>query len=223
MLPHSRRRRKFRPHPALTAAAVLLMLLTARLAVWQFDRAEQKAELENAARAARAAAPVLLGENPELRPFLRAAAAGTYLPQKEILIDNRVHNKTAGVHVVTPLLLAGGGAVAINRGWAKKNEIPPPPAGLVTVLGVLQKDNADAFTLSPQTESGNLWQNLDLQKYAAAAELPLLTLVLFAEDAPVPAPVRTDYKSAQSIGYAWQWLSFCFLTAVFYMILGFRK
>lgn len=124
---HSRRRRKFRPHPALTAAAVVAVLLTGRLAMWQFDRAEQKAALENSARAALSAAPVSINNGAKLRPYLRAAAAGKYLAEKEILIDNRVHNKTAGVHIITPLLLDGGGAIAVNRGWAKKNEIPPPP------------------------------------------------------------------------------------------------
>ncbi|MBE8158855.1 MAG: SURF1 family protein [Betaproteobacteria bacterium] len=200
----------------------MAVLLTGRLAMWQFDRAEQKAALENSARAALSAAPVSINNGAKLRPYLRAAAIGKYLAEKEILIDNRVHNKTAGVHIITPLLLDGGGAIAVNRGWAKKNEIPPPPAGKITVRGVLQKDNADAFTLSAQTEDGNLRQNLDLQKYAAAAELPLLTLVLFTENAPAPAPVRTNFKSAQSIGYAWQWLTFCFLAIVFYIILGFK-
>ena len=225
ILPQPRRRRKFRPHPALTAAAILLMFCTARLAVWQFDRAGQKAALEDSVRAGLAAAPVFIGKDSELRPYLRATARGEYLPEKEILIDNRVRNKIPGAHVITPLLLEGGGALAVNRGWTKKGAAyPPPPAGKTAVRGVLQKDNADAFVLSGQTEDGNLWQNLDLQKYAAAAELPLLPVVLFAENGGLPAaPVRADYKSAQSTGYAWQWLTFCFLTLVFYIILGFKK
>lgn len=200
------------------------MLVCARLAVWQFDRAEQKAALEYSARESLTAAPVHLQKNTPLHPYLRAAAAGVYLPQQQIRIDNRVRDKIAGIHLITPLLLEDGGVIAINRGFVAKDATPPPPpAGLITVRGVLQKDNADAFTLSSQTESGDLWQNLDLQKYAAISGLPLLTLVLFAEEVPAPATVRTDFKSARSIGYAFQWATFCALTFIFYMVLSFRK
>ena len=216
--------RRFRPHPGLTVAAALLILLCARLAAWQFDRAEQKAALERSARESLAAAPSVLGGETPLRPYLRAEAAGAYLPQKEIRIDNRVRDKIAGMHIITPLLLDDGAVVAVNRGFVARGAFPPPPPkGRVTVRGVLQKDGADAFTLSSQTESGALWQNLDLQKYAAVSGLPLLSLALFAEDAPAPAPVRTDFQSARSIGYAWQWLSFGALAFIFYLRLSFRK
>lgn len=219
-------RRIFRPHPVLTVAAIVIMLATARLAAWQFDRAAQKAALENAARAGLAAAPVQIGGDAELRPYLRAVARGVYLPEREILIDNRVRQKIAGVHVITPLLLEGGGVIAVNRGWAQKNTAPPPPpSGQNAVRGVLQKDGANAYTLSEKTESGNVWQNLDLQKYAANTGLPLLTLVLFAENAGAlpAAKVRVDFKSARSTGYAWQWISLCVLTFAFYLILGFKR
>ncbi len=220
-------KRRFRPSWLLTLAAVLLMLLTARLAVWQFDRAEQKAALEQTARDSLRAAPLPLYADSVLGPYQRAAATGEYLPERQILIDNKVRHKIPGVHVITPLMLKDGGAIAVNRGWVRKDaDIPPPPRGQLTVHGVLQKDNADAFVLSAQTEQDGVWQNLDLQKYAASANLPLVSLVLLAEDNAgglPPATVRVNFKSQQSIGYAWQWLTFCFLTLVFYIILGMRR
>lgn len=217
-------RRRFRPSPALTIAAVVLILLCARLSVWQFDRAEQKASLEQSARESLAAAPEVLSGDTPLRPYLRAAAAGVYLPQKQIFLDNRVRDKIAGMHIITPLLLDDGAAVAVNRGFVARDATPPPPPeGRVTVRGVLQKDGADAFTLSSQTESGDLWQNLDLQKYAAAADLPLLTLALFAQNVAAPAEVRVDFRSARSIGYALQWATFGALAFIFYLVLSFRK
>ena len=218
ILPQTRPKRKFRPPLPLTAAALLLAAAAARLAVWQFDRAEQ-----NAAHTALAAPPQPLNRA-TLRPFARASAAGNYRPEFQIYIDNRVRNKTAGVHIITPLLLENGNAVAVNRGWMHKNARPPPtPEGKITVRGVLQKDQSGAFTLSDNTEDGNLWQNLDLQKYAEFSGLPLITLVLFDENAAAPATVRTDFKSANSKIYAWQWTSLGILTLVFYVVLGFRK
>ena len=216
--------RRFRPSIALTAAALLAMSTCGALATWQFSRAAQKAALEESARAAMAAAPVALRKESALRPFLRAEAVGDYLPEMQIFVDNRVHNKIAGMHIITPLLLKDGAVVAVNRGFtARGAQIPPPPTGRISVRGILQQDNANAFTLSDKTESGNIWQNLDLQKYAARTNLPLLTLVLFAENVAAPAPVRTDFKSARSTGYALQWLTFAALAMIFYVILGFRK
>ena len=95
-----------------------------------------------------------------------------------------------------------------------------------TVRGVLQKDQSDAFTLSSETEQGDLWQNLDLTAYAAHVKRPMMTLALLAAEGggglEAVAP-RTDFKSARSEAYAWQWLTFCALTFVFYIALGMRK
>lgn len=224
---HSRIAKRFRPHPVLTIAAIILVALFSMLAAWQFDRAEQKASLEDAARMALAASPTPLKKGVTLRPFMRVEARGTYLPSMQILIDNRVQDKTPGMHVITPLLLEDGSAVAVNRGWIQTGKAAPlAPAGAVTVQGVMQKDGSDAFTLSSDTEAGNVWQNLHLRRYAALHNLPLISLVLFAREGGgglPPAIVRTDFKSAQSDAYAWQWITFCALALAFYVILGFKK
>ena len=224
---HPPAKKRFRPSLLLTVLAALLMLLTARLSVWQFDRAEQKAALEQTARQQLLLPPLTAAKNAILKPHRRGLAVGVYLPKQQILIDNRVVRRVAGRHVITPLLLADGGAVAVNRGWlAAHDAIPTPPASAVTVRGVWQKDSADAFTLSDQTEQDGVWQNLNLQKYAAQTNLPMLTLALLAADgggALIPVAVRVNYKSAQSLAYAWQWLTFCLLTLVFYIILSFRS
>ena len=227
----SQNRRQFRPSLLLTIAALLLALLTARLAWWQFDRAEQKAALENHAKRALSAAAINFEKQKTLSPYQRVIVTGDYLPEHQIFIDNRAHNKIAGVHVITPLRMADGAVIAVNRGWMAKHftAIPsiPTPIGKVAVSGVLQKDQADAFTLSSQTEDGNVWQNLDLNKYANLTNLPLLTLVLYAENNAddttlIPISARVDFKSAQSVSYAWQWSIFCLLTLVFYIILGYK-
>ena len=221
------RQNRCRPPWTLTLAALLLALLCLRLAVWQFSRAEQKAALEQSAQTTLAAAPILITNSAAGQPFQRAMAIGVYLPQHQILLDNRVHNKIAGAHIITPLLLANGDAVAVNRGWRQKYAAaPPPPPGTITVRGILQKDSADAFVLSAQTARDNVWQNLDLQQYAAAVNLSLSPLVLVAADGTdglIPATVRINFKSQRSLGYAWQWLTFGLLTVVFYVIVGFKR
>ena len=222
---------RFRPHPLLTVFALLLMALTFYLALWQFSRADEKRALEQQAQTALTAAPLSVSAAAPLDHNLPAFAHGHYLPEHEILIDNRIHQRQAGFHVITPLQLSDGSVIAVNRGWvaagANRRAIPPPPpAGDVMVRGVLQKDQADAFTLSTQTEDRHIWQNLRLSTYLAATGLPLLTLALqltATSSTMPPAPIRLNFKSAQSIGYAWQWLTFCALTAIFYGLLGLRR
>ena len=223
--------RTFRPSLLLTVAAVCLVALTLKLAFWQFDRAEQKHALETAARAAAAAVAMTLRQAQPVQPFQRAALIGSYLPDKEILLDNRIYQRRAGYHVLTPLRFAEVGVAMVNRGWLAGDgsrqlpAIPPPPGGRVTVEGVFYTDSSDAFRLSQVPETGQVRQHLDLSQYARESDLPLMSLVLIAGDtAPLPpAPLRADYKSAQSTVYAWQWLTFCLLTVVFYLLLALKK
>lgn len=220
--------RKFRPGIGLTLFAIALTLLCGRLAIWQFDRAEGKAELERQAAASLAAPPVHLNQHSllhtEFHPFLRAEVHGEYMPEHQIYIDNKVRNKIAGVHIITPLRISDQAVIAVNRGFIAKNQTAPlAPSGSVTVRGILQRDSAHAFTLAPETQDGDTWQNLDLQTYAAQTGLPIFTLALIATETETPATVHTDFKSARSTIYAWQWLTFCALTILFYIILGLQR
>ena len=69
-------------------------------------------------------------------------ATGTYDPAGQVLIRNRSFDSAPGYHVVTPLRLADGSALLVNRGWipistevGKPPDIPAPPTGTVTVEG----------------------------------------------------------------------------------------
>ncbi|MCH9705071.1 MAG: SURF1 family protein [Proteobacteria bacterium] len=225
--------RAFRPHPLLTIIALILVALTLKLAVWQFDRAEQKRALETAAVLALSATPVPLRQPQPVHPFQRAAVVGHYQPQQEILLDNRVYQRRAGYHVVTPFILAEGGAVMVQRGWIAGDgsraipDVPQPATVQMTVQGVFYTDEASAFRLSETLEQGTVRQYLNLQTYAEESGLALMSLVLIkeaaADDLLTVTALRTDYKSNRSTIYAWQWLTFCLLTVVFYCLLAFRK
>lgn len=225
--------RSFRPPLLLTVAAAALVALTLKLAFWQFDRAEQKRALEAAAASAASAAAMTMEQPQPVAPFTRAALIGRYLADGALLLDNRVRNRRAGYHVLAPFQLAEGGVVMVNRGWLAASgsrqqlpAIPPPPPGRITVQGVFYSDGADSFRLSSAPARGAVRQHIDLAAYAEESGLPLLPLLLIKEadaDALPAATLRLDYKSAQSTVYAWQWLTFCLLTVVFYFILATRR
>ena len=70
-------------------------------------------------------------------------AEGEWLPERQIYIDNQIHEGRAGFAVITPLRLRGSdAAVLVNRGWiARGPEYPrapkvPVPGGPARVEGL---------------------------------------------------------------------------------------
>ena len=103
-------------------AALAATLLTARLGVWQLDRAAQKNEVQ-ATLDARMALPALLPA--ELAREVQAAAAqhhravrleGQWLAERTVYLENRQMNGRPGFFAVTPLRLEDGSAVLVQRG-----------------------------------------------------------------------------------------------------------
>lgn len=219
----------------LRAGAVVVICAGLALASWQFGRADQKRQLEAKARAGLSAAAVGITSSADALPlFRRARARGVYAPEWTILLDNRLHEGRAGYYVVTPLVLADGTALAVNRGWLavgkRRNPppiAPPPPSGEVVVDGYLAADEVDALVLSGQNTDGIVWQRLILDDYAAHIGIALAGRVLVSakggDGLAPPPPARVDYRSARSVGYAFQWLSLSVVAVAFYVVLARRE
>lgn len=164
-----------------TVLAVVLLLLTglvtARLGLWQLDRAAQKRELAHALESGREQAPLALGPHTtsaQLTPWRPAWVQGVWLLDTTVLVDNRSHEGRPGYWVVTALCVlspdaprldfdprfeavACERAVAVLRGWvprprpsasvAEQPEIPEPPL-YDTVEGELLTHVPERFELS---------------------------------------------------------------------------
>jgi len=103
-------------------AFVLVSALFLSLGIWQLNRAEEKRTL--LAREADAAdAPVVSIDavlddiDTAAIRYARVAITGVWMPEKQLLWDNRVHAGKAGYEVITPLLTESGATVLVNRGW----------------------------------------------------------------------------------------------------------
>lgn len=103
----------------VVAGTVLLgacAALFVALGCWQLGRADEKRAL--AAAFGSAAVPERLpdqaAELPRYRPVI---AHGRYDSARQFLLDNMTHAGHVGVQVLTPLVLADGRAVLVNRGW----------------------------------------------------------------------------------------------------------
>jgi surfeit locus 1 family protein len=182
-------------------AAALTAAFTARLGVWQLDRAAQKTQAQ-AQLEARRAMPVLRVS--ELALEAKDAVAqkqrsvmltGLWQPQFTIYLDNRQMNKRPGFFAVTPLLLDDGTAVLVQRGWLPRDIVsrtritaPATPTGPVQVLGRIQPLLSQSFELSSAAESGAIRQNLAIDRYALEIKLALRPLAVVQDDAPKDPP-----------------------------------
>jgi surfeit locus 1 family protein len=169
-----------------TIAAVTLFVVAGN---WQRGRMEEKgrlkAQFDAAAESAVVALPAGIVDWTPWR-YRNVAATGTFDSVRQILIDNKVHAGVVGYDVVTPLKLADGRAVLVDRGFVaagpSRAELPPtpPPAGEVVVRGRINLPAAGYFELGHDPAIGPVWQHLDPRRYAEATGLPVLPIVIEA-------------------------------------------
>jgi surfeit locus 1 family protein len=225
---------RLRPRLVPTVAAIAAVATCVAAGNWQRDRMHAKEALRAQYDAATTAAPVALASLPAATdwPSLRyrpVTVTGEYLADRQIFIDNKVAAGRAGFHVVTPLLLADGRFVLVNRGWiAQKSSraaLPdaPPPSGVATVRGRIAIPAVGYLELKPETASGSIRQNLDPARFAAATGLAVLPAVIEATAAPMPDDgLRRDWP-APDFGvethriYMVQWYAFALLAAALWL------
>lgn len=220
-----------------TVAAALFFALLLSLGRWQLNRAGEKEARQALYDARLGEAPVVLtGAVADPQPLLyrRVRAAGEWIAARQIFIDNQIREGRAGFNVVTPLRLEGReDAVLVNRGWIARNaaEYPRAPAvavppGRVEVTGLATRPPARYRELSSETVAGDVWQNLSIEKYAAASGLKLLPVVVLA-DAPGAglAAVREkpDAGVAKHHEYALTWFALAATVLALWLALNLRR
>lgn len=225
----------WRSRALILLAALGLMALTARLGVWQLDRARQKLDLQAAIEQQAGLPPLATAELARTEPEARAQwhrpvrLQGQWLHAHTVFLDNRQMGGRPGFFVLTPLLLATGDAVIVQRGWVPRDALDRTrlPA-LPQATGPLQLQARVAPWPSRLADlgaesAGVIRQNLDREAHAAAVGVALrpLSLVQLQPEAgadgllrnwPVPAlDVHKHY------GYAAQWFTFCAMIAGLYV------
>ncbi len=225
---------RLRPRLVPTVAAIAAVATCVAAGNWQRDRMHAKEALRGQYDAAATASPLALASLPAASdwPSLRyrpVVATGEFLADRQIFIDNKVAAGRAGFHVVTPLSLADGRVVLVNRGWiaqqASRAELPdaPPPPGLVTVQGRIAIPATGYLELQPETTTGSIRQNLDPARFAAATGLAALPAVVEATAAPVPDDGLLRDWPAPDFGiekhriYMVQWYAFALLAAALWL------
>jgi surfeit locus 1 family protein len=242
-------------------AVLLLATLFVRLGLWQLDRLHER-RVRNAAWNAALAMPPLPLDSGRLADVARRPAGyvnrrvrvlGTYDPAGELLLRGRSMDGRPGVHVVTPLNVAGAPwTVLVNRGWAyapdAANPARPIPAevGPRTVEGVLQlvpsagdrgiPSYSAVRPRDPGTRARGFdrlvtYRHLDLASLRGHFARPLLPLYVQQLPGPDSAAGTATLRrvplppldEGPHFSYAVQWFSFALIAVVGYLVLVFRR
>jgi len=160
------------------------------------------------------------------------AARGTFIPDRTVLLDNKLRHGRPGYEVVTPLRLAHSTwNVLVNRGWVaappSRDQLPEvaTPAGEVRVDGIALERIPHA--LAAGTSSGRVRQNLDVGAYAAETGLALQPIVIEQHsdsgDGLLREWPRPDLGIEKHESYSLQWYSFAALAVVLAIVFSFRR
>ena len=220
--------RNFRPGFIPTLAMLPLLALLLWLGQWQWDRAAEKQTLLDRWAGQALLAPVALPTAPDgnttaTAQFLRVFASGAYLPDSQVLLDNQTHGGKAGYRVLTPLLLADGSALMVDRGWVALpgNARDRLPNVAVSSANRRVQGRLDHFRQAALRESTGpllavrdnrprVMNYPDSAAVSAAIGRPVYPLVLLLDGTEPDGFVREDaptlsFGPERHVGYAIQW------------------
>ncbi|HET6714369.1 MAG TPA: SURF1 family protein [Actinomycetota bacterium] len=220
----------------LTLFAVVVVGVCVRLGLWQLDRLEGRRDFNDryASGLARAPRPLedLLRDGGALA-YRRAIAIGRYDTEHEVILYGRSLDGQAGNHVLTPLVLADGRAVVVDRGWVPFEMDEPPVAGAappgetdVEVEGTLfAPQPGGAGEIQAGMDRVTTMRSVDVDAIARDVSYDLVPWFLQLRsqtpgggDLPVPAPLP-ELDDGPHLSYAFQWFAFATIAAVGYVIL----
>ena len=227
----------FKPTLVPTVAAIAGIVITAMLGNWQLNRAAQKADLQmRLQQAARGPAVAIGRETTDADTLLYhpVTARGQFDAPRTVYIDNRVHQGTVGYLIVSPLRLTGGDRyVLVQRGWVAagpdRKSLPAvaTPPGEVEIAGVATPGNPPLFELSSQVQTGNLWQNLTVDRYRQQFGIDLQPIIIQQHNELPDGLVRDWQLPSLGIerhrGYAVQWFAMALVILILYLVLNVRR
>lgn len=217
----------------VTLLVIGVMLLLARLGVWQLDRLDER-RAENVQMAAVLASEVLdlntavstlfsagvLSLDLASLESRQVTASGEFDFENQIILKVQNWQSRAGVHLITPLLLDGETAVLVDRGWIPDAD---NTAENLRKYDLLDSQTIDGFVALSQTLSGDRgtipeeaqaeWYRVDIEAIEPQMPYALLPIYLLQaaegnEVLPYRENPEIDLSEGNHLSYALQWFIF---------------
>lgn len=226
----------------ITALLVVLVFVAAcvELGLWQLRRLDERKKLNAAVstnmRLSVEPLDVALASGQPL--YRRVTASGRYDVAEEILLTGRALNDRPGSDVLTPLKLADGRALIVNRGFVPLTVNAPgtpataPPGGTVTVKGVLLPSEHRGFLGQKEPATGRLTTIPRIDIPRIRQQLPYDVVpeyLLLSSQSPMPTAGSPAYESfipdlsnGPHLSYAIQWFLFASIALSGYVAVAYR-
>jgi surfeit locus 1 family protein len=200
-----------------------------RLGLWQLSRHRERAS-RNALVEARLKEPAVdvarLPRDTAAARFRRATAQGEFLYDRQVVLASRVQRGSPGVHVLTPLRIAGTDSLLlVNRGWAYSPdgatvELPRwnEQEGMVAVSGFVEPyPDVETATVQGRERTLRRLAPRDVERLAGGPVLPFYLVLDTPSARAQEALARIDPPSLDEgshFSYAVQWFSFAVIALV---------
>ena len=221
----------------LTLAAIVLFI---DLGLWQWHRAQQKQALAAGFEAGgRAVSELGARSTSEMPRYTQVRLQGSYDGAHQFLLDNMSHGGQPGFEVLTPLRLADGRTLIVNRGWvpltARRSQLPDVALDVAapqTPLGRLDDLPVAGIALGPVPPAADApWPRLTsfptMGDLSAALGQPLQSRQLLLDPAQPAGYLRdwhpTGLGPTRHLSYAIQWWAFGALALVLYGYMNWRR
>ena len=139
-----------------------------------------------------------------------------------------------GYHIITPLRIGASSMhVLVNRGWAAaerdRSKLPEviTPSGPLVVSGIATTATQKTLELSKEVVSGQVWENLDLERYRDVTGLQLQPVMILQQDGTkdnlIREWARPDLGIGKNLGYAAQWFAMALAVLIIYLVLSVKR
>lgn len=235
---------EFKPGAVATALTLMLIGLFVYLGFWQLDRMHQKQRLSESLKhrmqeevldfSANEAA--MIDRDIDSFRFHLMKVTGSFLENRDILLDNQILQGHPGYHVITPFLnTETNSIILVDRGWISwgedRSELPEIPKiqGTHTLIGLVNQfpNGLKLAYPEPNADLGPYRvQNINYVELSSLLKLPVHHFILqLTDDSPFAftiGPIYFGLSSDRHLGYAVQWFTMALAVLIYYLVVNLK-
>ena len=159
----------------VTVAVVAIMLVLARLGVWQLDRLAERRAANAQLMAVLTSSTIFVNDDLTALAGQPPADVAPGLANRDVFLEGEYdfaaqrilvlqnYQDQPGVHLITPLVLDSGAAVLVDRGWIPDEEYqaghlfadaagPQPVSGYIALTETLRRRAANTEAATPPSD-----------------------------------------------------------------------
>ena len=220
-----------------TFVVLLVAVGCIELGLWQLRRLSERRAFNASVERAVSSDPTPLGDvlsagagDVRRLAYRRVTASGSYDADREVVLFGRTLDGQPGNEVLTPLVLRGGEAIIVDRGWIPLSlQTPPiaearPPPGRVAVSGILWPAEA-ATDVDASTPPASQLAKVDLSRLRPQLPYTIPPVYLWLRSqrpasGPLPRAVPLPpLDEGPHLSYAVQWFIFAGVAVLGYGVL----